>query len=37
LYDEFVEGWSQKRPPDEALVVFGTWPEGKPTKKIVRI
>jgi acetophenone carboxylase len=36
-YAEFEQEWLKKRPPEEALVAFGTWPEGKPTKKIVRI
>jgi acetophenone carboxylase len=36
-YDAFVAEWSQKRPPEEALVAFGTWPEGKPVREIVRI
>lgn len=36
-YDDFEKEWLQKRPPDEALIAFGTWPEGKPTKQIVRM
>jgi acetophenone carboxylase len=36
-YDEFEQEWLKKRPPEEALVAFGTWPDGQPTRKIVRI
>ncbi len=36
-YGVFEREWLKKRPPDEALTVFGSWPEGKQTKAIVRI
>jgi acetophenone carboxylase len=36
-YDEFERGWLKKKPPEEALIAFGTWPEGKQMRRIVRV
>jgi len=36
-YDAFERDWLKKRPSEEALTAFGSWPEGKQTKEIVRI
>lgn len=26
-YDEFLAGWLGRRPPDDALIVYGNWPD----------
>jgi N-methylhydantoinase B/oxoprolinase/acetone carboxylase alpha subunit len=36
-YDDFEKDWLKKRPAQQALKYFGSWPDGKPTRKIVRI
>jgi acetophenone carboxylase len=36
-YDEFEREWSKKKPAEQALIAFGTWPEGRQTRRIVRI
>lgn len=36
-YDAFERDWLKKRPSEEALTAFGTWPDGKQTREIVRI
>lgn len=36
-YAEFVAAWAQKRPHPQALKFFGTWPEGKPNRQVIRI
>ncbi|MBW2119926.1 MAG: hydantoinase B/oxoprolinase family protein [Deltaproteobacteria bacterium] len=36
-YDEFEKRWLKKRPADEALTAFGSWPEGKQTREIIRM
>lgn len=36
-YAEFVEEWSAKRPPDEALAHFGSWPDGVRSAPVMRI
>ena len=33
---EFVEEWSAQRPPDEILHWFGSWPEGRPLRQLIR-
>lgn len=35
-WDEFMAEWSQKKPPEEILEWFGAWPDGTPTKPIMR-
>jgi N-methylhydantoinase B/oxoprolinase/acetone carboxylase alpha subunit len=35
-WDEFHASWSQQKPPEEALVWFGSWPEGRPLTPIFR-
>lgn len=37
LYDEFEREWLERRPPPQAMKYFGSWPEGKQIRKIVRI
>lgn len=36
-YDQWVKNWGTGRPPEQALKWFGTWPEGKPNRDVVRI
>lgn len=36
-YDEFEREWLKKKPPEKALIAFGSWPEGQQTRQIVRI
>lgn len=35
-YDEFLKRWLQKKPPEEALENYGTWPDAKQNKTIIR-
>ena len=35
-YEEFVSEWETKRPPQEILQWFGSWPQGKPEHTILR-
>lgn len=36
-YDEFMAEWSQKKPAEEALEYYGSWPNAEPTREIVRM
>ena len=36
-YAEFVAEWSQKRPHPQALKFFGSWPDAKPNREVIRI
>jgi acetophenone carboxylase len=36
-YDDFMQLWSQKRPPDEALKHYGSWPDARKVRDIMRI
>ena len=36
-YSEFEKEWLKKKPSEEALIAFGTWPDGRQTRKIVRM
>ncbi len=36
-YDNFVKGWSQKRPAEEASKHWGSWPDAQPVRNIMRI
>lgn len=35
-WKEFMAEWSQKKPPEEILEWFGSWPEGQATRPIFR-
>lgn len=35
-FSEFVAQWQQKKPPEEALQWYGSWPDAKPIQAIVR-
>lgn len=36
-YEEFEKEWSLKRPPDAALKHYGSWPDAKPVREILRV
>jgi acetophenone carboxylase len=36
-YDEFEKEWLKRRPLEQAIKYFGSWPEGKQTRKITRV
>lgn len=35
-YDEFVAEWSQRKPPDEIMGLFGSWPDGAVVEALMR-
>ncbi len=35
-YDEFMTTWRDRKPPENALNLYGTWPDAKQDKKIIR-
>lgn len=35
-YEEFIKGWVKKRPPEEVLKFYGSWPDAKPVIPIIR-
>jgi acetophenone carboxylase len=35
-YDEFAAQWSQRKPPEDALKLFGSWPDGAVTEPLMR-
>ncbi|MFC1849236.1 hydantoinase B/oxoprolinase family protein [candidate division CSSED10-310 bacterium] len=36
-YAEFIKEWSLLKPPDEMLINYGTWPDAKANRPIIRI
>jgi N-methylhydantoinase B/oxoprolinase/acetone carboxylase alpha subunit len=36
-FDEFLAGWQNQRPDEEALTYFGNWPDGVANRPIMRI
>lgn len=36
-WEDFHDEWSEKRPADEILVVFGSWPDAQATAPVVRM
>ncbi len=36
-YHEFVKEWSKKRPHPQALKFYGSWPDAKPNRQVIRI
>jgi acetophenone carboxylase len=34
---DFEREWLQKKPPEDALELFGSWPDGKPLRPIIRM
>ena len=35
-YDEFEAGWLKKKPPEEILNIYGTWPTAEPLGPVLR-
>ena len=35
-YDEFEKEWATKRPPEEILTWYGSWPDAKLVRPIMR-
>ena len=36
-YEEFEKEWLSKKPAEEALTFYGTWPDGAAVAPVVRI
>ncbi|OGO35971.1 MAG: hypothetical protein A2147_00370 [Chloroflexi bacterium RBG_16_57_8] len=36
-YDEFETEWLKKKPPEDQLVYYGSWPDAKMVRQIIRI
>jgi hypothetical protein len=36
-WGEFEKEWSQLRPPEEILEYYGSWPDGRKTREIIRM
>jgi len=36
-YQEFEKGWLQKKPPDDMLTYYGSWPDARMVTPIIRI
>jgi acetophenone carboxylase len=36
-YAEFLAAWSQRKPPEEMLSCYGSWPDAKPNKPVMRL
>ena len=36
-YEEFEAGWSQRKPPEEILEFFGSWPDGAVVNPLIRM
>jgi hypothetical protein len=36
-FQEFTKEWSRKKPPEELLKYYGSWPDAAKVKEIVRI
>jgi acetophenone carboxylase len=34
---EFEKEWSRLRPPEDILDYYGSWPDGKKTREIIRL
>ena len=35
-WDEFIADWSERKPPEDILQWFGSWPDGEPLAPIMR-
>jgi acetophenone carboxylase len=31
-YEEFMQEWLQKKPPEDCLITYGSWPDAKPVR-----
>jgi hypothetical protein len=36
-YEEFEAAWSQRKPPEEILGFFGSWPDGAVVNPLIRM
>ena len=36
-FDEFEAEWSQRKPPEEILEFFGSWPDGAVVNPLIRM
>ncbi|MEW6261741.1 MAG: hydantoinase B/oxoprolinase family protein [Thermodesulfobacteriota bacterium] len=36
-YEEFIRDWNELRPPDEALIHYGSWPDAGKVRDIIRL
>jgi acetophenone carboxylase len=36
-YAEFIREWSKKQPPPQALKYYGTWPDAKKNRELIRV
>ena len=36
-YEEFEAEWSQRKPPEEILEFFGSWPDGAVVNPLIRM
>jgi acetophenone carboxylase len=36
-WDDFHAEWNELCPPDEALAYYGTWPDARPNREVIRI
>ena len=36
-YDEFEKEWLKQKPPEDQLDYYGSWPDAKPLKRIIRL
>ncbi len=36
-WDEFHSEWDEKQPPAKALKYYGTWPDAKKNREVIRI
>ena len=34
---EFMVQWSKQKPPEDMLSCYGSWPDGKPVRPVVRL
>jgi hypothetical protein len=35
-FDEFEAQWSKRKPPEEILSLYGSWPDAEPLEPVVR-
>ncbi|MGH3436491.1 MAG: hydantoinase B/oxoprolinase family protein [Sciscionella sp.] len=36
-YDEFVSEWEQRKPPEDVLKLYGSWPDGAVVEPVIRM
>jgi len=36
-YEDFIKDWSQKKPKDEILEDYGSWPDANKLREIIRL